>query len=532
MGTTCQMDYRCAEARAPAQPRRVTDRERFLTFALAAAEMLLEVSPDGRISFAIGAFQSRLGQPPEAWVGRPARDLVALPDRAEFDRGFSTLLARDRLAPTGYRLNDATATPVSIAGLRPIGQDADRLCLTIATTPGQAARPDLANGPGLREAAEAEARADQPRGTLGLLEIHAAGREPEAEVVALIRHTLSDRLTTDSLAGELGEGRYGVICPTAADVAAIGTQIEGLLAGAGLTASVATSALPLEADGLTPMQATRALRYALKAFTLGGTAAVAEAGFEAGLGGFVAAACARGTWLRRAIADRRFTLSFQPIVALQTGDIHHYEALLRPEAEPDAPVQGPQDFVTFAETIGLSEELDWAVLGAVCGAARTARGTRIAANISGLSLQSPGFRDRLLALVDAEPLLAHRLLLEITETAEIDDEAEAMRSVAALRARQVPLCIDDFGAGAAAFRYLRMLRVDYVKIDGLYVTNAMRGIMDRTIIAAMVDLARGVGAKVVAEHIETAEEAALMRELGVEYGQGWLFGRPAPLPGR
>ena len=71
----------CAAADAPAQPRRVTDRERFLTFALAAAEMLLEVSPDGRIGFAAGAFQSRLGQPPDAWLGRQVRDLVALPDR-------------------------------------------------------------------------------------------------------------------------------------------------------------------------------------------------------------------------------------------------------------------------------------------------------------------------------------------------------------------------------------------------------------------------------------------------------------------
>ncbi|MDN3567880.1 EAL domain-containing protein [Paeniroseomonas aquatica] len=508
----------------------MTDRERFLTFALAAAEMLLEASPDGRIAFAAGAFQSRLGQPPEAWIGHHVRELVTLPDRASFDLGFHTLLARDRLAPTGYRLANAQATPVSIGGLRLVGPDADRLCLTIAVTPGHGVRPNLADGPALREAAEAEARADQPRGTLGLLEIQAAGPMPAAEIDAVLRGSLADCLGSDSLAGELGGGRFGVVCASAADVGALGEQVARILADGGHAAAVATRALPLDDSGLTPMQATRALRYALAAFAKGGMAKVAAAGFDDGLSGFVAAACARGNWLRRAIADRRFSLSFQPIVALQSGDTHHYEALLRPEAEPDAPVQDPQDFVTFAETIGLSEELDWAVLGAVCGAARTARGTRIAANLSGFSLQSPGFRDRLLALLDAEPLLAQRLLLEITETAEIDDEAEAMRTVAALRERGVPLCIDDFGAGAAAFRYLRILRVDYVKIDGLYVTNAMRSSQDRTIVAAMVDLARGLGARVVAEHIETPEEAALMRDLGVDYGQGWLFGRPAPLP--
>ena len=166
-------------------------------------------------------------------------------------------------------------------------------------------------------------------------------------------------------------------------------------------------------------------------------------------------------------------------------------------------MHGVQEFVTFAETAGLSEELDWAVLATVCAAARRARQTRIAANLSGLTLQSPAFRERLLALLDAEPLLQHRLLIEITETAEIEDEAEAVRTVEALRERGLPLCIDDFGAGAAAFRYLRAFRVDYVKIDGLYVMAAARGGHDRAIVAGMVDLARTVGARVVAERIET-----------------------------
>ena len=89
------------------------------------------------------------------------------------------------------------------------------------------------------------------------------------------------------------------------------------------------------------MQATRALRYALSAFAER-TAAVEQAGFDGGLAGFVTTACARGAWLRQAIADRRFTLSFQPIVALGSGTIHHYEALLRPEPDPASPVRGPQ----------------------------------------------------------------------------------------------------------------------------------------------------------------------------------------------
>jgi EAL domain-containing protein (putative c-di-GMP-specific phosphodiesterase class I) len=134
-------------------------------------------------------------------------------------------------------------------------------------------------------------------------------------------------------------------------------------------------------------------------------------------------------------------------------------------------------------------------------------------------------------MLAAAPDLACRLLVEITETAEIEDEAEARRTVDALRALGLPICIDDFGAGAAAFRYLRAFRVDFVKVDGVYVTNAVESERDRGFIAAMVDLARTVGAQVVAERIETEAQAALMRELGVTFGQGYLFGRPGALPG-
>ena len=176
--------------------------------------------------------------------------------------------------------------------------------------------------------------------------------------------------------------------------------------------------------------------------------------------------------------------------------------------------------------MGLTEELDWAVVSAVCEAAGAAGGTRVACNLSGLSLQSPKFREEMRKLLEKTPGMADRLVVEITETAEIEQEDEAIQMIALLREHNIPVCLDDFGAGAAAFRYLRAFRVDYVKVDGIYVANALHSERDRGFIAAMVDLARTVGAQVVAERIETEAEAALMLELGVRYGQGYLFGKP------
>lgn len=513
------------------------DRERFLTFALTAADMLLEVSPDGRIEFAAGAFQSRMGEPAEAWIGRTVERVVALRDRAAFDGAFSALLARDRLPPTAFRLPDAAGTPISLAGLRmpaPQGM-ARRFCLTVSSLPKHAldARPALSGGNAVRDAACRSA--NTPTDTLSFIEVAGPDGRPAGAgpMAALVDEALSASLGTGCVAGELAAGRYGIVSDGAAalDLTGLGARIEDAAREAGLEATVATRSLALRADGLTPVQRSRALRYAFDNFARDGQGAVDAAGFaEGGLAGFVERACSRADALRRAIAAKRFSLAFQPIVRLGDGSVEHYEALLRLDPDIGAEFGPPGDFVVLAEMMGLSEELDWAVFEAASAAVRRGRGARVAANLSGLSLQSPGFRARLLDLVDREPMLASRLMVEITETAEIENEAEAARTIAALRERGMELCIDDFGAGAAAFRYLRAFKVDLVKIDGAYLQNAMRSEQDRGILASMVGLIRTVGARIVAERVETEAEAELVRGLGVEYGQGWLYGRPGPLP--
>jgi EAL domain-containing protein (putative c-di-GMP-specific phosphodiesterase class I) len=183
--------------------------------------------------------------------------------------------------------------------------------------------------------------------------------------------------------------------------------------------------------------------------------------------------------------------------------------------------------VTFSEAIGLSEELDGAVLERAVAVLADAPRPPVAVNISGLSMQSPVFRERMLGLAGIRP---GRFLIELTETAQIEDVAGAAATLDKLRAAGIPVCIDDFGAGAAAFRYLREFRVDYLKLDGPYIQRAPRNRHDRHFVASMVSLARSVGVQVIAEMIETEEQARLMREMGVDLGQGWLFGPGAALP--
>jgi EAL domain-containing protein (putative c-di-GMP-specific phosphodiesterase class I) len=283
--------------------------------------------------------------------------------------------------------------------------------------------------------------------------------------------------------------------------------------------------------------AARVLRYAIARFTAGGMPAAASIGARGGLAGILAQAEARSLAMQAALSGHRFRLAYQPVVALADRVVHHYEALLRPIATPGLVVDGTQEFVTFAEAVGLSDLLDIAVLEEALAGLRESSAAAVAVNVSGLSLQNEAFRDRMFAALQAAaPAIAARdgglrLMVELTETSEIEDMQAAAAALASLRAMGIAVCLDDFGMGAAAFRYLQQFHVDYVKIDGSFVHAAMAGGRERALVGSMVALATAAGARTVAEMIETEQQASLMAELGVTQGQGWLFGRPGALPG-
>ena len=500
-----------------------------MVFAFAAAELLLEADLRGRITFAEGAFRARFGRDAQEFLGEPVISLVTASDRPALATALALMAEQGRLKPAVVKLADQEATAFSVAGLR-LGGANEKLVLTLAPLPRELPGGPLPGGPGLVSLAEEILRSGEPGGPVGFLELSgpAGNFKPEADVNKEIQEKLSQEAGQGAIATELGAGRYGLLPGQAPlDLPALTAAITEILQDRGVRdVSVGAMAVGLDTKALSTVQATRALRFALAAFARGGNDALAKAGFAGGLAGFLESASERAALLRRSISQRRFRMAFQPIVALADRSPHHYEALIRPLQADDVALSHPGEFVALAEAVGLTEELDWAVVTAVCEAAGAAGGTRVACNLSGLSLQSPQFREEMRKLLEKRPGMADRLVVEITETAEIEQEDEAIQMIELLREHNIPVCLDDFGAGAAAFRYLRAFKVDYVKVDGIYVANALQSERDRGFIAAMVDLARTVGAQVVAERIETEAEAALMLELGVRYGQGYLFGRP------
>jgi EAL domain-containing protein (putative c-di-GMP-specific phosphodiesterase class I) len=136
----------------------------------------------------------------------------------------------------------------------------------------------------------------------------------------------------------------------------------------------------------------------------------------------------------------------------------------------------------------------------------------------------------LLALLEKSRVPASKLLFEITESAQIVDLETVRRFVVELRRLGHSVCLDDFGAGAASFSYLQALPVDYVKIDGAYVGRLCESPRDRAIIKGMTSMCRDLGIHTIAEMIEREAQLDALLELGVELGQGYLFGQPQHRP--
>jgi hypothetical protein len=192
---------------SPNPLRRVADRERFLAFAFTAAELLVETDASGIIVFAAGTFQHRLGEPPEAWLGRPMQALFAPAERDGFNTVFALLAARGRLAPCTFHLTDAAATQVAVAGLMLPQPEGNSFCLTVAAMPVASlnSRADTGN---LSQAAEARLRQAGGGASLGLLELAGPNGPitPRPELAARLGAALTEA-SGDNLSSELGAGR-------------------------------------------------------------------------------------------------------------------------------------------------------------------------------------------------------------------------------------------------------------------------------------------------------------------------------------
>jgi len=236
--------------------------------------------------------------------------------------------------------------------------------------------------------------------------------------------------------------------------------------------------------------------------------------------------------IRAALDEDRLVLHAQPVVETATGITTQHELLVR-MVDVHGDLIPPGSFLPVAERFGLIREIDrWVVTRAIrmLGEHRAA-GHRPIVEIN-LSAHSLG--DAQLALhigreLRAAGVAATQLIFEVTETTAIGNIAAARTFAERLGELGCRFALDDFGAGFGSFYYLKHLPFDFIKIDGEFVRNCTSDPTDRLVIRAVVELARGMGKRTIAEFVGTEETYTILRELGVDYAQGFYLGPPAPL---
>jgi PAS domain S-box-containing protein len=523
-------------------------KNRYIAFAFARGDVLLEIDSNGKIVFATGTVRALFGVDADTLIGKGLNVVVA-PESAQ---ALGAVLSG---AKTGRRV--LVDIVLQIGARRAAGNIAGcplpdgpgyylsfsaQLGASRGTQGGGApidTPRDAATGLLSRDALTTQAEkllssapAGGPPPKLTMVDVSGAGGVMEKlppEKRKAVQRELGDTLKKFSVAQDsaavLGDDKYGLVHEATVDPGAIERGVADVLkraAPTGANVAVVLSSLELDRSGLNQNDTAKALVYAVNRFVDASPGEFTMASLKDVLGKELDTAMTKMADFRRFIDEDGFQLYFQPIVTLANRVPHHQEALTR---LPDG--SSPFSTVTFAEEIGLITDLDYSVAQKVLALLeRQPNALDVAMNLSGRSLENPAFVSVMLELLARYPGLRHRLILEVTESSRIKNLEKVGKVIQSFRTAGHRVCIDDFGAGSAALQYLRYLNVDVIKIDGLYVREISTNPNDRVLVKAIQFLCDELKCESVAEMIEDDSQAALLREIGVEFGQGYLYAKP------
>ncbi|HEY0487503.1 MAG TPA: EAL domain-containing protein [Mycobacteriales bacterium] len=560
-GVPVGLDSLCWDvtARKEAEEQAAAAQRRFQALVEHAADATIIREPDGVIRYASPAVTRMLGSAPEDIVGTVASLRLAPADLARLQ------LAVDRslVAPGG----------VALAEVRAFHRDGTekRLALTISNrldhpdvgglvthirdvTEERTAQEELAyqaahdaltglpSRTSLQRHLEAALAAD-PTG-VGVLFVDVLGLKPVNDTLGHVKGDAVLRAVAGRIAAVVGSdglvGRFGgdefAIVTTTLDCGALTDLAHRVVAAlddpltapdGGQVHLGAAAGVALAEPGTTAEQLLCNADLAM--YDVQRRAGRGVQVFDATLAEQAAARLGTERDLRAADLDRDLRAYYQPVVDLATGRVAAAEALLRWE-HPRRGLVAPGVFVPVAEETGLIDRLGLWVLDHACRqqVAWADRDMTVEVNLSPRQLFDPELPRRVADVLDRTGARADRLMLEVTESALIDDGV-ASSALAALEDLGVGLALDDFGTGYSSLTSLRRYPFDTVKIDRSFVTEITGNPRDRAIVRNLITLAHDIGMKVVAEGVETSEQLAVLVDVGADAAQGYLLGRPVPV---
>ncbi len=526
-------------------------RDRFVAFSFASSDLFLEVDEHDRISYALGAGRGLLGVEDKDLTGMNWLDVFAPIDRPTVVAMRSRAKPVKRCGPILVKLDESLgeSKSVIITGIRM--PQSETFYVTLAHTSILTARAGMTQ----REIEERElldrdsfinvarealntARSIGTDVDLTLLDLgdtetarETWGEDRWQAMTETITGFLRSKSVDGNTAAEITEGRYSIVHDREIDGEYLREQIEVLSQetdpdGHGLR--IAGKTVTSDLASLSDREATKALIYTINEFERKGTALNIQT-LNSGFKAYVSANAQKITQFKSIIKQLSFNLHFQPIVNMQNYEAAHFEMLTRFSGDGST-----AEWIAFGEDIGLASEFDMAVVERVLNYLlykSPGRRSKFAVNISGQSIQSDIFCDDFYRKMKTNAeTLSERLIFEITESSMIENLDMVNNQILALQRLGYKICLDDFGAGAASFQYLQRLHVDYVKIDGSYTRRLIKSERDSAMIKNLIRMCHDLNVKTVVEMIEEADQAYMLKHMGADYGQGYLFSPARPKP--
>ena len=234
--------------------------------------------------------------------------------------------------------------------------------------------------------------------------------------------------------------------------------------------------------------------------------------------------------IRDALAHNKFMLVFQPVLDLKNKTITHYETLIR-MIDNDGKLIEPNNFIPVAEKMGLIHDIDlWVVNRAIDilhELPEKHKNTSFNINLSSHAFQDTALLPLLKEKLANTGIDAGRITFEITETAAIANFSQTREMIMNIRELGCRFALDDFGSGFSSFNYIKEFPVDYLKIDGAFISNLLHDQVDQTLIKSMIEIAKKLNKKTVAEFVESKKVLDLLIQYGADFAQGYFIGKPS-----
>lgn len=521
-------------------------RDRFIAFAFAASDFLMEITKKGDILFAAGQVQTLTGGTSDSLVGQKWLSYFTEESHGNLGALLKGVHRAGRLGPLLVDiLNRQTKKTHRALVMGMTMPGSENVYLTFNATQsffdflavGDHKDSKLLDGKQFEAAAikafqEAKQKGKELEVTfLDVDQINKYKKGLSIEEANNFNDNFNAVLKEQSFQGnaasQVDEGKYALIHDAEITPDFIERKIKELITRSGAKEGdidLKSKTVDANLDTLNEREARRALIYTINQVEKNGLDAAGD-DLAKGFDDYLDENAAKITRLKALVGQQAFKLHFQPIVFIPSEELCHYEALVRFETDTS-----PYELIVFGEDIGIAPDIDMAILKQAIGMVEVKQkdnpSIRVAVNISGQSIQSERFFDKMIELLDETKISSENLLFEITESTAIGDLDKVNNQIQRLRRKKFEVCLDDFGAGAASFQYLNGLEIDCVKIDGKYIRDALNSSRDEAMVRNLARMCQDLGVTTIAEMVETQEQLDYLVKIGVDKGQGWIFGKP------